>query len=184
MAHGSETRRMRGGKTGVKGRRSREDAGLGNVIREKYSKPHPGEAQAKLALKFWKNLGSKVKHEWFGTKPASATSLVNKGNTELRIEKVMSRLNTDQPRILQKIAQEDIAETKEAGRTPGTSRKAKDQSSPPNYPPSQPLLTLPRTPYHDKSSSWSAQIPLFSLPSEKADWIRRERESIERQRRD
>ena len=33
MSHGSQTRRQRGGETGVRGRRSREGAGLGESLR-------------------------------------------------------------------------------------------------------------------------------------------------------
>jgi hypothetical protein len=100
MSHGSETRKQRGGNTGVKGRRSREGAGLGSKIRESYSKQHPPEEAIKDLEQGWNT----ISHEWFGTNKKSfpynmskwnkAPSLINKGNTELRIEKVMSRLRS------------------------------------------------------------------------------------------
>jgi len=74
MAHGSETRKTRGGKTGVKGRRSREDAGLGRSLR---LTGEEGEKRAGKLLKLWTNLGRSVQHEWFGSPKAS--SLINKG---------------------------------------------------------------------------------------------------------
>jgi len=63
MSHGSETRRMRGGKIGVGGRRSRDGAGLGSSLRL------TGEEGEKRASKLWntyKKVGREVSHDWFG----------------------------------------------------------------------------------------------------------------------
>ena len=63
MSHGSETRRMRGGKLGVGGRRSRDGAGLGSSLRL------TGEEGEKRASRLWntyKGIGSQVAHDWFG----------------------------------------------------------------------------------------------------------------------
>ena len=63
MSHGSETRRMRGGKIGVGGRRSIDGACLGSSLRL------TGEEGEKRASKLWntyKKVGREVSHDWFG----------------------------------------------------------------------------------------------------------------------
>ena len=63
MSHGSETRRMRGGKTGVSGRRSREGAGLGKQIVKDNIQGHPPKDAIKNLEQAWNT----ISHEWFGT---------------------------------------------------------------------------------------------------------------------
>lgn len=66
MSHGSETRRQRGGDTGVKGRRSREGAGLGESLRA----TGPGgklKDSVKDNIKATEQTWNDVSHEWFGT---------------------------------------------------------------------------------------------------------------------
>lgn len=63
MSHGSETRKMRGGDTGVKGRRSREGAGLGKQIQADHMQGDPPLEEIKKLEGFWNRLS----HEWLGT---------------------------------------------------------------------------------------------------------------------
>ena len=67
MSHGVKnshlTRRMQGGDTGVKGRRSREGAGLGAQIIADHSILANPPKQLKKLEGFWNRLS----HEWFGT---------------------------------------------------------------------------------------------------------------------
>ena len=67
MSHGSETRRMRGGDTGVKGRRSREGAGLGKQIQADHMQGNPPKEAVKKLEGFWNRLS----HEWLGTDKSS-----------------------------------------------------------------------------------------------------------------
>ena len=99
MAHKGEnsdmshyTRKMRGGNTGVKGRRSREGAGLGKHIKKEYSKMHPppGKSGMEPVWNYAKKLGRELKNEWFGkgssmltSKPAS--NLIPKGGKEITV---------------------------------------------------------------------------------------------------
>ena len=66
MSHGSETRRMRGGKTGVSGRRSREGAGLGESLRAT-GPGGPLKGSVKDKIKATEQTWNDVSHEWFGT---------------------------------------------------------------------------------------------------------------------
>ena len=117
MSHGSETRRQRGGKTGVAGRRSREGAGLGKQIVKDNVQGHPPKEAIKNLEQGWNT----ISHEWFGTDKLTfqydmnkwdnrpvitdwvdnstnqAPSLINKPEPKneykgLRIEKLMSKL--------------------------------------------------------------------------------------------
>ena len=68
MSHGSETRRMRGGKTGVSGRRSRKDAGLGESLRATNSlNPFDIKDSVKMKVMATEQVWNDVSHDWFGT---------------------------------------------------------------------------------------------------------------------
>ncbi len=71
MSHGVKnshlTRRMQGGDTGVKGRRSREGAGLGAQIIADHVQGNPPKEAVKKLEGFW----NKLSHQWFGTNQKS-----------------------------------------------------------------------------------------------------------------
>ena len=73
MSHGSETRRMRGGKTGAKGRRSREGAGLGSSLRMTEDE---GTLKSFRIKDAYNRVGREIIHDWFGDskKPESERS--------------------------------------------------------------------------------------------------------------
>jgi hypothetical protein len=70
MSHGSETRKMRGGDTGVKGRRSREGAGLGESLRATGPQGNL-KPSARKAIRATEQMWNDVSHEWLGTNKSS-----------------------------------------------------------------------------------------------------------------
>ena len=79
MSHGSETRRQRGGKTGVGGRRSREGAGLGESLRASKSlNPFDLKDSVKQKIQATEQMWNDVSHEWFGTSKKTFPYNMNK----------------------------------------------------------------------------------------------------------
>jgi len=66
MSHGSKTRKQRGGKTGVAGRRSREDAGLGDSLRAT-GPDFTLKPSARETIRKTEQMWNDVSHDWFGT---------------------------------------------------------------------------------------------------------------------
>ena len=106
MSHGSQTRRQRGGNTGVKGRRSREGAGLGESLRATDAQGNLKQS-ARKAIRTTEQMWNNISHEWFGTNKKTFPYNMNKRNQapslitqesghppQLKIEQIMSKLGS------------------------------------------------------------------------------------------